>query len=72
MAYFDDFRLQPVDAEVEAFVYDYRRELPLFVLDNENFYSRFEYNPAGAVVRSYRETELGEKIILETTNQYPK
>ena len=72
LAYFDDFRLQPVDAEVEAFVYDYRRELPLFVLDNENFYSRFEYNPAGAVVRSYRETELGEKIILETTNQYPK
>ncbi|MEM9023052.1 MAG: hypothetical protein AAGB22_04885, partial [Bacteroidota bacterium] len=70
VAYFDDFRFQPIDATVEAVVYDQRRQLPLFVIGNENFYIRLEYDAAGNSVRSFQETESGEKKLRETTTHF--
>ncbi|MBL4708995.1 MAG: hypothetical protein JKY48_11220 [Flavobacteriales bacterium] len=70
VAYFDDFRLQPIDANVSATIYDQKRQLPTHVLNNENFYTRFVYDAAGNVIESYQETELGEKKVQESTIHY--
>lgn len=68
--YIDDFRLQPINAQVSGTVYNDRRQLPTHVLDNENFYTRFEYDESGNVIRVFKETELGEKKISETINHF--
>ena len=66
-AYVDDMRFQPQGASTTAYVYDpFSGELT-HVLDNSNLYTRFEYDAAGRLVRTYKEKmNIGEF----KTNQY--
>jgi YD repeat-containing protein len=64
---FDDFRFQPINALSSAYVYDpFSGELT-YILDGNNLYTRYEYDAAGRLVRTYRE-KLG--IGEFKTNEY--
>lgn len=53
--YFDDFRFHPVDASLLSYVYDpFTAELN-YVLDNKNFYTKYEYDPMGRLIKVSRE-----------------
>lgn len=62
-AYFDDLRVQPVDADVNAQVLDEKRGLVLYSINKDNYYTRYVYDAAGSVIEVYQETDLGEKKI---------
>lgn len=66
-AYFDDLRFQAVDANVSAYVYDKKRGLILYYIDNDNFFTRLVYDAAGNVIEVYKETHLGEKKIASSS-----
>jgi hypothetical protein len=55
-AYVDDMRFQPLNAATTAYVYDpFSGELT-HILDNNNLYTRYEYDAAGKLARTYKET----------------
>ena len=54
--YFDDFRLCPQAASMTSTVYDAHTNLTTHVLDNENLYTRYDYNSAGRLLRVYKES----------------
>lgn len=58
--FFDDFRLHPVDAQIQSFVYDPVTGRLTHVLDKNNIYTRFEYDNEGRISKVYRETKKGE------------
>lgn len=64
--YFDDFRFSPQSASTTAYVYDpFSGELT-YVLGNNNLYTRFEYDGAGRMVRTYAEKlSTGEFKVAE-------
>jgi len=53
--YFDDFRFQPTAAAATAYVYDSQTGDLTYILDNNNLYTRFQYDAIGRLVRTYRE-----------------
>ena len=53
--YFDDFRFEPAAAKVTAYVYDNQTGDLSYILDNNNLYTRFQYDAIGRLVRTYRE-----------------
>ncbi|MDJ1501164.1 hypothetical protein [Xanthocytophaga agilis] len=54
--YFDDFRFQPMDGGLATYVYDpFTGELT-HILDNNNMFTRYEYDGIGRLIRTYRET----------------
>jgi hypothetical protein len=59
-SYFDDFMVRPIDAEVTSYVYDKLTGQMTHVLDNNNFYTRNEYDYTGRIVATYKETLQGE------------
>lgn len=76
---FDDFRFQPVDASMTCFVYnplDFENTTDLkyseYVLDNDNLFTRYQYNEKGMLYRTYRESIKfgGEKLVSETASDY--
>ena len=71
--YFDDFRFQPQDGGMTAYVYDpFSGELT-HILDNNNIYTRYEYDAVGRLVRTYRETfQYGVAKTSETRYNYAR
>lgn len=75
-AYFDDFRVQPIQAPMTAYVYDGHTHQRTHTLDNDNLYTRTEYDVAGQVKRVYREVldapgrPGGERIVSERETNY--
>ena len=68
--YVDDFRFQPMDAGMTAYVYTGQGEL-WYVLDNENMFSEYQYNDKGELVRTYVESfAYGRVQTSETTRHY--
>ena len=60
--YFDDFRVQPVDAPMSATVYDNRGNVSA-VLDNDNFAVKYVYDDADKLKEVWKETPQGfEKV----------
>ncbi len=54
-AYVDDMRFQPLNASTTAYVYDpFSGELT-HILDNNNLYTRFDYDQSGRLAHTYRE-----------------
>lgn len=53
--YFDDFRVHPLDGSLTSYVYDTFSGELLYILDNNNFYTRFEYDARGRLVRTTKE-----------------
>jgi len=71
-AYVDDMRFQPLNASTTAYVYDPFNGALTHILDNSNLYTRFEYDAAGRLVRTYKEKlNTGTFTSQEfKTNQY--
>ncbi len=67
VAWMDDFRFHPVDAPLSAYVYNRRGELT-HKLDNDNLYTRYQYDDTGKLWKTYQE-RLGvtgnEQLIQE-------
>ncbi|MEL6862938.1 MAG: hypothetical protein AAFP19_00905 [Bacteroidota bacterium] len=71
-AYYDDFRFHPINSTMRSFVYQPWTYLAEYVLDEENFYDRTEYNAIGEIYRTYRETLDGEKLMVEQTTNFAR
>ncbi|MND59664.1 hypothetical protein D3C80_508660 [compost metagenome] len=69
--YFDDFRFQPLNSSSLAYVYDpWTGELN-YILDNNNLFSKYEYDNAGRLVKTSRETlNYGVKLVAESNYNY--
>lgn len=67
-AYFDDLVIHPVDAQFSGYVYDERLGVVKASINNENFYTRYEYDNAGKQIKIFKETQNGEKIM--STSDY--
>lgn len=71
VVYFDDFRFQPTEAAVVANVYDPITEQLTHTLDNQNMFTKYEYNEKGQLVRTYQETfGYGVKLVSEKKVNY--
>ncbi len=71
--HFDDFRFAPVNAAVSSFVYDSKTDQLTYQLDQEHFYTKYEYDPAGRLLRVYRETTenpTGQQLVSENEYHY--
>ncbi|TKC60291.1 hypothetical protein FBD94_15410 [Pedobacter hiemivivus] len=60
--YFDDIRFQPLNSVVQSYVYDTFSGELTYVLDNNNIYTKYEYDLMGRLVKTYREV-LGKETI---------
>ncbi|MBE9585998.1 hypothetical protein IM792_16205 [Mucilaginibacter sp. JRF] len=60
--YFDDFRFQPLSSATTAYVYDSVTGELSYVLGGNNLYTRFQYDAAGRLVRTYKEI-LGKSTV---------
>lgn len=64
--YFDDFRVQPVNAQVSSYVYDQLTGQVTDILDNNNLSTHYDYTSDGKLKRVSRETfQNGSKKVAE-------
>ena len=69
--YIDDIRVQPLDCQMNAYVYDSNNLRLLASIDDQNFALFYQYNGEGKLVRKIIETERGVKTISETQYNTP-
>lgn len=70
-ALFDDFRFQPLDAPMTAYVYDEATDELTHILDNNNLYTKYEYDDVGRLTNTYKESfKYGTKKISEIAYNY--
>lgn len=62
-AYIDDFRVQPVDASTSAYVYDPITDAITYILNNDNIATKYQYDDAGNLTATYKETPSGFKMV---------
>lgn len=67
----DDIRIQPLDAQVMAYVYDAATLRVTAIMDDQHFGLYYQYNAEGKLVRKLKETERGIKTIAETHYHTP-
>jgi len=65
IAYFDDIRIQPYNANVKNYVYDKLKRVSA-VLDENNYATFYQYDMKGELVSIKKETEKGIVTIKET------
>lgn len=82
VAVFDDFRFQPADAVMTCYVsnpldFEFTITAPTYspaydyVLDNDNLFTKYEYNEKGQIVKQYQESFLYDvKLISESKDDY--
>jgi len=68
----DDVRIQPMDAQATAYVYDVITHRLLTTFDDQHFGLFYQYNAEGKLVRKLIETERGMKTVQETQYNTPK
>lgn len=51
----DDFRMHPIYAKMNSYVYDKETDELLFVLDGNNLATEYRYDKAGRLCRTYKE-----------------
>jgi hypothetical protein len=67
----DDLRMQPLDAEMNCYVYDVNTMRLLTSFDDQHFGVYNQYNTEGKLVRIQIETERGIKTVQETQYNIP-
>ncbi len=65
-AWFDDLRFWPFDAGMKSYVYDERTLRFTYELDENNFFTKYEYDQQGMLERIKKETERGVMTIQES------
>jgi YD repeat-containing protein len=70
--YFDDFRIQPAEANMKSFVYNAINEKLIATLDENNFATMYEYDQEGNLVRQQKETAKGIMTVSESRSGNPK
>lgn len=68
----DDVRVQPLLAQMIAYVYDYKTLRVMASFDDQHFGLYYQYNDEGQLVRKQVETERGVKTIQETQYNTPQ
>lgn len=75
--YVDDFRFRPLDAPLQASVYDPATHQLTYSLDNDNFFTHYTYDGAGKVIKVAREvvtpgasTAAAERVVKESSYSY--
>ena len=63
---FDDLRIHPYDASFKSYVYDDITLKFTFELDENNYFTQYEYSPEGSLERIKKETERGIMMIQES------
>ncbi|HEU4553603.1 MAG TPA: hypothetical protein VFS25_12235 [Chitinophaga sp.] len=66
IAYFDDIRIHPFNANMKSFVYNPVTLRLMAELDENNYATFYEYDDDGTLIRLKKETERGIKTIKET------
>lgn len=70
--YIDDIRIQPIDAQMNCYVYDNKTQQLLTTFDDQHFGTYYQYNEKGQLVRKIIETERGKKTVQENQYNIPK
>lgn len=71
LIYFDDFRVQPVNAVMSCYVYDNTTDEVTHIFDNNHFYVRYEYDKQGRLRKTYREIfHPVDQLLSEQTMNY--
>ena len=68
----DDIRIQPIDAQMNCYVYDNQTQQLLTTFDDQHFGTYYQYNEKGQLVRKIIETERGKKTVQENQYNTPK
>jgi len=75
--YVDDFRFHPLDAPIQTSVYDPTTRQLTAVLDNDNLFTRYQYDAAGKIVKVFKEvlapagnTALAARLLQESSYNY--
>ena len=71
VTYFDDIRIQPYNAIMNAYVYDPVSLRLLATLDDRNFGTFYEYDNEGNLARTEKETEAGRLTLQEIRSSIP-
>ncbi len=72
-AYFDDFRLHPVDAIVSSVVYEPKTNRIIATLDENNFATVYKYDAGGRVLEVWKEIEnVGLKRLKKYQYNYSR
>ena len=72
-AYFDDIRFHPLAAGITSYVYDNFSGELTYILDNNNIFTKFEYDAVGRLKKTYRETmPQGVRPVSEYLYNYGK
>ncbi len=73
--YFDDFRFHPVDAPATSYVYNLHTQERTHVLNEDNLYTRFEYDAAGRLRRTHLEVlndQVSDRVVSSTVVNYAR
>ncbi len=70
--FFDDLRIFPAEGNLVAYVYDDVKLKLTYSLDENNYYTKNEYNNQGELIRIKRETEEGIVTLQEGTTSLVK
>jgi len=66
LSYFDDFRIHPVDAQMQTYVYNPYNLRHIATLDHNNYATFFQYNEEGEFMGSKKETSEGIITVKES------
>jgi hypothetical protein len=69
--YIDDIRVQPVEAQMTAYVYDPVSLRLVASFDDQHFALKYQYNQEGKLIRKQAETVKGLKTLQETHYHAP-
>ncbi len=72
MAYYDDIRVHPYNANMKSYVYDPVTLRLAAELDGNNYATFYEYDAEGGLIRTKAETNEGIKTIQETRSYKQK
>jgi len=68
LTYFDDIRIFPADGNMVSYVYDDVNLRLTNILDENNYFTKSEYNNQGELIRIKKETEKGVVTMKESQN----
>ena len=70
IVYVDDFRIRPLEASMNSYVYDKHTDELIAILDNENIATKYFYDAAGRLEKVEKETPDGFKKVSENEYYY--